>query len=137
MAIYNTIGYLITFDGTTLINHGALCAASVAENNATVALRMYTLPNGNRVNYDGTSDSAITAGEINQEILATTGGIALYGTLAAKLGNRGSLTLSPLSGADVSCNAVLLSIEDTSTRPVERLGEVKMRVTFAVEGDWT
>jgi hypothetical protein len=136
MAIPNTVGYLITWDGTTLIDHSTLKGASICQNGATVALRMYPIPSGVLVNYDGTSDSAVTQGMVVQDIFCTTGGPALYGTLAAKLGNYGTLTLSPLTGADVTASAILLTVEDVSATPIERVTRMTIRATFQVVTVW-
>jgi len=136
MAIPNTVGYLITFDGTTMINHTTLKGASICQNGATVHRRTYVLPSGTKVNYDGTADAAVIPGEVSQDIFCTSGGIALYGTLVAKLGNYGSLVLSPLSGADVTTTAILLSVEDISSTPVERVSRITFRVTFETLATW-
>jgi hypothetical protein len=132
MAIPNTVGYLITFDSTTMINHTTLKGASIAQNNATVALRTYVLPNGVKVNYDGAADSNVTHGQISQDIFCTTGGATLYGTLVGKLGNYASLILDPLTGSNVTFNAILLSVEDVSATPIERISRMTIRVTFEI-----
>jgi len=136
MAIPNTVGYLITFDGTTLINHTTLKGASICQNGAAVHRRTYVLPSGTKVNYDGTADAAVVPGEVSQDIFCTSGGIALYGTLAGKLGYYGSLVLSPLSGADVTTTAILLAVEDISATPIERVSRMTFRVTFETLATW-
>lgn len=135
MATYNLIGYLTAFDGTTLINHSTLCAISVAQQASIVALRTYVLPNGTIVNYDGTSDAALTPGQISQEIMATSGGIALHDALAAKIGNYGTLTLTQLATGTVTANAILTSIEDISDS-MARADAMKISLTFQLVGDW-
>jgi hypothetical protein len=142
MAVANTVGYLITFDGTTLINHSTLLGASICQNGATVHRRTYVLPTGTVVNYDGTADAAVVPGEVSQDIFCTTGGATLYNTLSGKIGNYsasgagGGLILSPLSGADVTVAAILLSVEDVSATPVERVSRMTIRVTFQTLAAW-
>ena len=134
--IPNTVGYLITFDSTTLIDHSTLKGASICQNGATVHRRTYVLPSGTVVNYDGTADSVVVPGEVSQDIFCTTGGAALYNTLSAKLGYYGDLVLSPLSGANVTATAILLSVEDVSTTPIERVSRMTIRVTFQTLDTW-
>ena len=136
MAIPNTVGYLITFDGTTMINHTTLKGASICQNGAVARPLVYSLPSGTIVNYDGTADSAVLPGIVEQEVFCTTGGPALYGTLAAKQGNYGTLVLSPLTGANVSVAAILLTIEDISATPIERVTRMTFRVTFQTLATW-
>ena len=109
MAIPNTVGYLITFDSTTLIDHSTLKGASICQNGATVALRVYTLPNGTIANYDGTGDSAVTPGTVEQDIFCTTGGPDLYGTLIAKQGNYGHADIIAIDrgGFDSASNSIV------------------------------
>ena len=139
MATYNTIGYLTAFDGTDLVDvvpPTTLCAIGVAQQSAVVALRTYVLPNGTLVNYDGAGDSALTPGKISQEIMDTSGGIALYGTLAAKMGNQGTLTLTQLATGTVTANAILISVEDISDS-MDRATAMKIKVEFQLVGDWS
>ena len=142
MAIPNTVGYLITFDGTTLINHTTLKGASICQNGAKARPLLYTLSTGTIVNYDGTADAAVVPGEVSQDIFCTSGGATLYGTLVGKLGNYsasgagGGLILSPLTGADVTTAAILLAVDDISATPIERVSRMTIRVTFQTLATW-
>ena len=139
MANPTTIGYLLSFDSTVIVDISAptaLRAIGVVQNSATANVRTYVLPSGVKVNYDGVGDSSTTPGSMSQSILCTAGGLTLYATLAAKLGHYGTAVLSPLSGADISAAAILTGVEDI-TPGLKHDGDVHIRVTIDIIGDWT
>ncbi len=109
MANPTTLCYLITIDGTTIVNHTTLCATSVVQNAATVNVPTYLLPSQVLIYYNATADSTTTPGRMSQDILCTTGGLALYATLTGKLGNYVTSVLSPLSGADLTNTGTILT----------------------------
>lgn len=141
MADVTTVGYLLSFDGTIIVDIvGAttLRALDVLQNTATVHLKTFVTPSGVKINYDGISDSDLTPTRISQDILCTSGGIALYGTLVAKLGNYGISVLSPLSGgADLSnAGTILVGVEDITPQKINRTGSIHIRVIIEIVGDW-
>lgn len=137
MADATALGYLITVDGTTIVNHTTLKAISVVQNTASVQARTFVTPSGVKINYDGTANSDVTPGRMAQDILCTTGGIALYATLIGKLGNKVTSVLSPLSGADLTnTSTIIVGVEDNTPQNVKRDGDVHIRVTIDITGDW-
>ena len=136
MANPTTLGYLITVDGTTIVNHTTLRAVNVVQNTATVNVPTYVLPSQVKVYYNGTADSTTTPGTMSQDIICTSGGIALYGTLSAKIGNYVTSVLSPLSGADLTNTGTVIMAVDDITPQIKHDGDVHIRVTIEVIGDW-
>ena len=137
MANPTTIGYLITVDGTTIVNHTTLCAISAVQNAAVVNVPTYVLPSQVIVYYNATADSTTTPGRMSQDILCTSGGLALYATLVGKLGNYVTSVLSPLSGADLTNTGTILAGVEDITPGLKHDGDVHIRVTIDIIGDWT
>ena len=140
MANPTTVGYILSFDGTVIVDIvGAttLRAITTAQNGAVANALLYTLPNGTRINYNGTADATTTPGRMSQSIICTSGGPALYGTLVAKLGHYGTTVLSPLSGADLSAASILVAVEDITPAKIARVNSMHIRITVEVVGDWT
>ena len=137
MANPTTVGYLITIDGTTIINHSTLRAINTVQNAATTHLLTYVLPKGGKVNYDGTADSNTTPGRMSQEIICYSGGATLYGTLVGKLGNYVTSVLSPLTGADLTNTGTIINaIDDLTPRKIHGTGVMHIRITIEVVGNW-
>ena len=136
MADITQQGYLITVDSTTIVNHTTLKARNVIQNTATANIRTYTLPTGVKVDYDGSSDVGVTPGTMTQEIVATTGGIALYWTLAAKIGDYVTSVFSPLSGADLTNTSTRIVSVDDVTPGLKRSDEVHISITIDIVGTW-
>ena len=133
----NTVGYLTAFDGTTLINHSTLRATGVVANTTTAHIRTYVLPNGTKVNYDGTADGAVTPGKATQRIYCVSGGATLYAALAGKLGYYGTLTLTKLATGTTTCSAILESAEDITQRVIHGTGYMEILVTFELVSEWS
>ena len=137
MANPTTVGYLITVDGVTIINHSALSAINVVQNAAESNDLTYKIPSGVMIDYNATTDGTTTPGIMSQDILCTSGGIALYGTLVAKQNNYVTSVFSPLSGADLTNTATrLLAVTDITPTKVKRTGTMHIRVTIRAIGDW-
>ena len=133
----NKLGYLVTFDGTTLVDHSNKRALDVVDNTSGVNAPVTILPNGTKVYYNGTSDSTITPGRARQRVISTSAGNTFYTTLVGKLGNYGTLTLDPLDGgADRTCSALLMSVRDIT--PILRSRDkLWIEVEFELLTDWT
>ena len=141
MANPTTVGYLITVDGVTIVDVTAPVttprAISVAQNVATANPLTYVIPSGVKIDYNATADGTTTPGQLSQDILCTSGGVALYGTLVAKLNNYVTSVLSPLSGADLTNTATrLIDVQDITPNRVKRTGAMHIRVTIDIIGDW-
>jgi len=141
MANPTTVGYLLSFDGTVIIDIvGAttLRATNVLQNAAVVNDLTFTIPSGVKIDYNGTSAATTTPGQLAQEFIATSGGKALYGVLKAKLGTYGTSILSPLDGtSDLSNTGTrLVGVEDVTPSNIERVNSMHIRVTVSIVGDW-
>ena len=137
MANPTTVGYLITVDAVTIINHSALSAISVVQNTAVARPMTYVIPTGVKIDYNASTDGNTTPGTMTQDILCTSGGIALYGTLVAKLNHYVTSVFSPLSGADLSNTATrLIDVKDITPSNVKRDGDMHIRVVIDVIGNW-
>lgn len=109
----SVLGYLVTFDGNTMVNHTTKRALDVVDNTSGVNLPVVILPNGTKVYYNGTSDSTTTPGKAKQRVIVTTGADSFYANMIAKLGDYGTLTLDPVDGsANLTCSAVCTSVRD-------------------------
>ena len=136
------LGYLTVFDTTTLINYTALKPMGIAKDTSKVAMRTYELPNGTKVNWDGTGDSIVTPGKATQEILATAGGMTLFNALTNKQGNYGVLTLTrlnsnPATVVTLTCNAVLDMVDDFYPQAAHDTAVMHLRVTFELISAWS
>ena len=137
MANPTTVGYLITIDGTTIINHSTLRAINTVQNAATAYLRTFVIPSGTKINYDGTSDSNTTPGRMSQEIICYSGGATLYGTLVGKQANYVTSVLSPLTGADLTnTGTIIAAVDDITPRKIHGTGVMHIRITIEVVGNW-
>lgn len=131
------LGYLVTFDGTTLVDHSNKRALDVVDNTSGVNLPVSILPNGTKVYYNGTSDSTTTPGRAKQRLINVSAGNTFYATLVGKLGNYGTLTLDPLDGgANLTCSAILVSVRDIT--PILRSRDkLWVEVEFELLTDWS
>lgn len=136
MAEVNTVGYLSAFDGTTLVDGSTKFAAAYVQNAAQVVLKTYRLPNGTVVNYDGTSDSALTVGPISQEVYAASSALTFYNTLVGKLGHYGTLTLTKLAGGTTTTSAILTAVRDVTPALTAR-SAMNIVVEFEVVTSWS
>ena len=138
MANPTTVGHIITVDGVTIVNHTTLRAKSIVQNAATSNILTYVIPTGVKVDYNSTTDGTTTPGTMSQEIICTSGGAALYGTLVAKLSHYVTTVFSPLTGADRTNTATRLgSVEDITPGNVHGTAYMEIRVTVEIVGDWT
>ena len=139
MADQLPMAYLISVDGVTIVNHSTLKAKTTAQDTAVVNIPMYVIPSQVKLYYNSTADATpVTPGQVTQEILCTTGGIALYNSLRAKEGHYVTSIASVHSGgANITCQeTVIASVIDT-TPGLKRDGDVHIRVVIDVVGDWT
>ena len=141
MANPTTLGYLISVDGVIIVDVTVPVttplAIGVVQNTAVANALTYVLPNGTKINYNATADGTTTPGRMTQDILCTSGGIALYGTLVAKLNNYVTSVFSPLSGSDLTnTGTILVEVRDITPNSVKRDGDVHIRVVIDVVGDW-
>ena len=141
MANPTTLGYLITVDTTgssvTIVNHSTLKAIGVVQNTAVANVLTFVIPSGVKLDYNGIADGTTTPGSMTQEILCTSGGIALYWTLVARLNNYMTCVFSPLSGADLTNSGTrLVEVLDITPNKVKRDGDVHLRVTIEIIGSW-
>lgn len=137
MTIYNAVGYIQSFAGTTLVDNSTKHATNRVQNAARVINRSYTLPNGTVVDYDGTSNADLTPGSVSQEILVTSSGASFYTTMLGLLGTRGDLVLlKDVDGLTRTASARLIEVDDTTTGIVSRAGHMKIRLTWQVLGNW-
>ena len=138
MANPTTLGYLITVDGVTIVNHSALKAIGGVQNAAVANVLTFVIPSGVKLDYNGTADGTTTPGSLSQDILCTSGGIALYWTLVAKQSHYVTSVLSPLSGADLTNSGTrLVEVLDITPNKVKRDGDVHLRITIEIIGSWT
>lgn len=136
------LGYLSDFDSIVLVDdtttQGGVNkkAISLVGNTDDVISRIRTLANGTKVNYDGTADSDTTPGKASQKLLVTSGGVALYNSLVAKIGYRGALTKKDwgISTAAI-CTAILLDVKILSgSSPI--INYMRIQTDFELETDW-
>ena len=133
-----TIGYLITVDVVTIVNHSTLRAINVIQNTDVSRPMTYVIPSGVKIDYDATSDGPTTPGTMTQDILCTTGGIALFNTMVAKKNHHVVSVFSPLSGADITNNNTrIFDVVDITPNRVKRDGDVHIRIIVDIIGTWT
>ena len=140
MANPTTVGFIITIDGVTIVDHGTYKASGVAQNAATANVLTYVLPNGTKINYDGTADSTTTPGRMIQDTVCTSGGATKYAAMVAKLGNYVTSRLDPLKTATGILNnpgTILVGVEDTTPGNMHSDEYMHIRYTIEVVGDWT
>lgn len=136
------MGFLTVFDGLTISNYTTLKPTIIAVDTSKPALRMYMLPNGTKVNWNGIGDDDITPGQITQEIHCTSGGMSLFNNLKAKEGNYGVLTLTrmnsnPVTIVTMTCNANLVSVVDISPNPIHDTATMDLRMIFELWSVWS
>jgi len=141
MANPTTVGYLISVDGVTIVDVTVPVttprAISVVQNTAVAQPMTYVIPSGVKLDYNASTDGATTPGQMTQDILCTSGGIALYGTLVAKLNHYVTSIFSPLSGSDLTNTGTrLLEVKDITPNKVKRDGDIHIRVVIDVIGNW-
>jgi len=131
------VGYVTMFDLVAVVN-GTTRRATTYTGDGTIAkARVITLPNGTKVNYDGTSDSPTTLGRVTQEFLDTAGS-AYMTSLHNKLGNVGLLVLTDAADDPttyLSASAILIKVQDTT--PVQGARDkVWCTATWEIVGAW-
>lgn len=129
--------YLSAFDGVTMVDGTNTKHRSLLAPTAVVVNRLVVLPNGTKINYDGTSDPETYPGTARQHIVGS-GASALtnYNNIANKIANRGTLTKTNLAGGTATCAAICLTVTPlASTKPAVNFFEYV--VEFELEGEWS
>lgn len=133
------LGYVTAFDGITLSSSNVKPVTAIGSTN-TVQEKMFTLPNGTKINYDGSTDTNVTPGRIKVDfILKNESSNNLYDGLQAKKGNRGTLTKTKFSTGSPgteTCTAVLMNIEVNQEKSRPQKGKVYITAEFELETDW-
>lgn len=131
------VGYITDFDGATVTDGTNTKHTSLVIDTDVVMARFFTLPNGTKVNYDGTSDAATFPGTCQQRIKGSGNNVgSQFSTLMDKKGNRGTLTLTKVDGvSQLTCNAVLIDVRIISTSlPPKKFYEYVC--LWELEDDW-
>lgn len=129
-------GYLTGFNtGTayTLIDHSTQLGLNVISTAVASQPRVEMLPNGTKVNYDGTSGAPRIPGKLTQRIRLSSGAstaMAKWAILEGAIGKQGTLTLTTLGAAAKTCTAVLESMTETSQRPISDRAAMIIDMTF-------
>lgn len=128
------LGWITAFDGTTIINGTTAKHRSMIAGTEVVRSAFYTLPNGTKMNYDGTGDPVMMPGPFSQHIVATDD--SHIRDCLAKLGMRGTATLTRVVGAPTkTCTAILTKVEILPTSLPSK-DYYEYIVYFEQEDDW-
>ena len=133
------LGYVTAFDGITVHSGSTLKSLTAIGSTNTVQEKMFTLPNGTKVNYDGTTDTNVTPGSIKVDFWFTSSAYSTYDGLQAKKGNRGTLTktkFSTVSPGTEICTAVLMNIDINQEKSRPKKGKLYVTMEFELETDW-
>ena len=138
MAVFGPLGYITLWKALTISNGTTQRALSYTTGGMKTSPRIYTLPNGVKVNQDGTSVSPTTPGIVKQEIIDMSGTSgALIDAYGALLGQVGALIIDVQSstGGTYTASAVLIGVEDTTPVQGSR-GNLWITFTWDMLADW-
>lgn len=135
------LGYISAFDGVTLSDGSARKPQTPVGDTAIVQSKMYVLPNGTKINYNGTGDDNTTPGgvKVRHVIKSTSGGdtaITRYNAITGKKGNRGTLTKTIFGTSTTqTCTAVLTDVQ-VMANSLPQKNILFLDLTFECETDW-
>jgi hypothetical protein len=131
------LGYVTNFVGVgAIVNQTTRFATTYSTDGKIITPRIYKLPNGVKVHYDGTSDALESPGEVTQEFFDSQGQAGLIDTLRASLGKVGTITMTEADGSTThTATAILVSVLDTT--PVEgNRNKIWCKCTWEILDDW-
>ena len=132
------VGYLTSFDGTTLVDHSTKRAVKFADVSYIVRDNVFVQPIGVKTNYDGTADSTVVPERASQLIYVTTGGGAFFATLAGKLGNYATnLTHVNVASSSTTATAIMTACRRVGPRDVNPNAVMMIYVEFNLITDFS
>ena len=110
----NRIGYVTAWNSTTIINNTTRFATTYTDDGIIVKPRIIVLPNGTKVNYDGTGTSPASLGKITQEFY-DEGGPTFTDLVATYLGVFAEMSMKQAEGTVLLyADAILIDVKDTT-----------------------
>ena len=130
------IGYITEWNSTAIVNGTSRKATTYTDDGELVKPRVITLPNGVKVNYDGTGSSPTTLGVITQELIDDEGP-AFTDLMSVYLGAFASMTMKQAESTGVLyADAILTNVQDTT--PVQGTRDkVWCTLTWELMSGWS
>ena len=133
----DVLGYISIFDTLQIVGSTAKAVEkSLTMGGVTANVKIVKLPNGTVINYDGTSDASISYGPFEQEIGVYSSAVALYNSINAKLGNRGSATKTSMTGANYTNAGVVLERVEIVSIDAPTADAMTLKLYFETDQAW-